>query len=70
MPDTAEQRLTELETRAAFQERLIQQLDEALASQQAQLNALRRRVDWLLCQTSGERDLIRRPEDDEPPPHY
>ncbi len=68
MPD-ADRRLTELETRAAFQERLIQELNEALTAQQKQLDELARQVAWLRRHAAGG-ETIRRPEEEIPPPHY
>ena len=70
-PDDLEQRLVRLEELAVFQDQTIAQLDEALARQQAQLDAREKQIDrlearmrilWLLfAETGGEHAL---------PPHY
>jgi SlyX protein len=66
-----EQRLIEVETRLAHQERLLGDLDQALSSQQAQLMRLEQ-----LCQTLVERlrslaeSAPAAPPGDERPPHY
>ena len=44
---TAEQRLEELETRLAFQDNTVQALNDALADQQRQIEALRMEVETL-----------------------
>jgi SlyX protein len=65
----ADERLTELETQLAFQERLIQELNDALARQQERLDGLERRLLALSRRADGG-DAIRRPEEELPPPHY
>ncbi len=64
-----DERLTELEMQLAFQERLIQELNDALARQQERLDALERRL-LALSHRTDDGDLIRRPEEEVPPPHY
>ncbi|MEM9256213.1 MAG: SlyX family protein [Pseudomonadota bacterium] len=74
MDQTSDQLIVELQSRLAFQEQTVQQLDEALSAQQQELLQLRRQVELLhermkeqasaLEQTGGS-DLSR-----ERPPHY
>ena len=64
-----EQRLENLETQVAFQEDLIQKLDDALISQQQQLLDLQRQMELLLNQIKMmEKAGPEAPE--APPPHY
>lgn len=66
---STEDKINELETRIAFQDELLQKLDDALASQQQQLMDLERRIKLLTEQIqqieSGSID-----PDNEKPPHY
>ncbi len=71
MDDTAERRLTELETRLAHHERMAEELSSVLFEQgrlidrlSAQLHRLRSRVAEL------EAGPQRAPQDEAPPPHY
>ena len=64
-----EQRLENLESRLAFQEDLIQKLDDALGSQQQQLLKMQHRLELLIEQIKLVEQSI--PESpDSPPPHY
>ena len=64
-----DQRLENLETRLAFQEDLMQKLDDALGSQQQQLLEMKRRLDLLIDQIKlVEKSIPESP--DSPPPHY
>lgn len=64
-----DQRLENLETRLAFQEDLMQKLDDALGSQQQQLLEMKRRLDLLIEQIKlVEKSIPESP--DSPPPHY
>jgi SlyX protein len=64
-----EKRLETLETQLAFQEHLIQQLDDALGSQQQQLMDLQRQIELLMDQIKTMEKMG--PEVPEaPPPHY
>jgi SlyX protein len=64
-----ESRFEEIETRAAFQEDLLQKLDEALSSQQKQILDLKDQLKVLGDQVrSLEAGLP--PIEDAPPPHY
>lgn len=70
-PDDLEQRLVRLEELAVFQDQTIAQLDEALARQQAQLDAREKQIERLearmrilwphFAETGGEHAR---------PPHY
>lgn len=70
-PTTLEHRLTELETRLAFQEHALGELSDALAAARAEIagNAelLRRALDDLK-QARG--DFFADPASEPPPPHY
>ena len=64
-----EQRLENLETRLAFQEHLIQKLDDALGNQQQQLLKMQHRLELLIEQIKlVEKSIPESP--DSPPPHY
>ena len=58
-----------LEIRLAFQDDLLQKLDNALASQQQQLMALEHRIK-ILTEQLKKVDLWPGEEEHEPPPHY
>lgn len=62
-------RMQEIETRIAFQEHLLEHLNEALTSQQKQLDALTRQIARIASHLESPQG-IRRPEDETPPPHY
>lgn len=66
-----ENRLIELETKVAFQEDLIEQLNQVITSQEVTISKLSRRlddvVDTIKTQSdSGIKDLSQ----EVPPPHY
>ena len=66
-----EQRITEVETRLAFQETTLQELNAALTDQQLQLGQLQELVKRLLEQLAeissrNQPDAAHEP----PPPHY
>ncbi|MBQ74372.1 MAG: SlyX protein [Gammaproteobacteria bacterium] len=64
-----ETRLEDLETKLAFQEDLIQKLDDALASQQQQLLEMQHKMGLLIEQVRMvEKTIPEAPEP--PPPHY
>ncbi|WP_207477112.1 SlyX family protein [Arenibaculum pallidiluteum] len=71
MSDPIEQRLVDLEIRAAHQERTIEELSSVLARQDRAIDALtarlRRLTERLLALEGG---WERSPQDDRPPPHY
>lgn len=64
-----DEKIIELEKKAAFQEDLLVKLNDALVSQQKQLTALQARVQALQDFISRG-DLVKRQEDETPPPHY
>lgn len=71
LPEQLEQRIVELETRLAFQEQALVELNDALAASriEAAENAevLRRTLD-ALKQSRGE--FYADPSEEPPPPHY
>ncbi len=68
---TPDDRITELETRLAWQERLIGELNDALAAQQRQIDALEQALGQMRDRLLAALDAgIARPDEDAPPPHY
>ncbi|MDX8402416.1 MAG: SlyX family protein [Mariprofundaceae bacterium] len=66
-----ESRLIEMETKLAWQERLIAELNEALADQQRQIDRLEQALREARAQLRAALDAgIARPGEDAPPPHY
>lgn len=61
--------MEDLQTKLAFQEDLIQKLDEALGSQQQQILDLNRRVELLMQQVKMMENALPEPPQS-PPPHY
>lgn len=64
-------RITELETRLAFQEQALSQMSDALAEARAEIarqSELLRRALEQIRQNGGE--LYADPADEPPPPHY
>jgi SlyX protein len=69
MSDT--ERLVELETRLAFQEHTLSELNGIVADQSRELIALRRQLGQLLDDLRTMRGLIGAdPASEPPPPHY
>ena len=64
-----EQRLVDLEIKASFAEDLLDELNRLIASQQAQIDALTRRLDQMQEQAADETTHFRSLRD-ELPPHY
>ena len=62
-------RMQEIETKIAYQERMIESLNEALTDQQKQLDQMRGMLARLEQRLAGG-DEIRRPDEEVPPPHY
>lgn len=66
-----ENRLIDIETKLAYQEQLLEELNQVVTQQQARISQLEE-----LCRTLAERlrsqgDVAGGPDaDDEPPPHY
>ena len=66
-----EERIIELETRLSFQDRLLQELNDVIAGQQKQMDALEKDMRCIRehLKTITPEDVTR-PEEDVPPPHY
>jgi SlyX protein len=65
------QRIAELETQLAFQEDMLQTLNDIVTRQQSQLDKLSQEVEGVLLQLQQLSDAMRAPEGEEaPPPHY
>lgn len=69
MPDN-DIRLQDIETKISYQELLLENLNEALTSQQGQIDALKRQIDSISQMLKSPQEHINRPEDEVPPPHY
>ena len=72
-PDATDQRLTELEIKASFQEDLLDQLNQVIVRQQQDIAQLRRDMDTLRQQALQATDAgpgLLRDLRDERPPHY
>ncbi len=65
-----EDRITELETRLSYQDRLIQELNEVVTRQQDQIDRLTRDLERLFRQMQGQQSGLARPDEEAPPPHY
>ena len=66
-----EERLTELESRVAFQDDTIQKLNDVLVMQQRQLDRLSKQVEEIKEQlTTIAPSLIADVDKETPPPHY
>jgi len=63
-------RLQDIEYKIAFQERLLEQLNEALTGQQQQLDDLRRQIRDMNRNIESQNEQFSRPDDEAPPPHY
>jgi len=63
-------RFEDIETKLAFQEHLLESLNEALTGQQVQIDTLRKIVKQLNQQIDMGSEQIKRPEEETPPPHY
>ena len=70
MPDTADliARLEKLETRIAFQDQNIEDLNTAITSQWAEFDKLRREISRLSAQLADADAGAQ--SDGQPPPHY
>lgn len=66
-----EEKIIELETKLAFQEQLLAELNDAMTSQQKQLVILQRDYQQLLTRFNDylENQPVA-PQDEPPPPHY
>lgn len=66
-----EERLTELETRAMYQERTIQELNDMVYRQELAIVRLQQEMERLRQQLAVAAPSINRTEEEEtPPPHY
>jgi len=65
-----EDRFQRIETKIAFQEHLLEALNDALAGQQQQLDVLLKKFHHLSQQIESFGGQISKPEDESPPPHY
>ena len=67
-----DKRITELEKKAAFQERLLQELNDALVGQRKEIEALKRQVSALKDQAAGKgaEGLVKDLDEEDLPPHY
>ena len=66
----SEDRIARLEEQIAFQDDVIQKLDDALADQQKQLMEAERKVELMIQQLRKLEANQPAPLDDEKPPHY
>lgn len=65
-----EQRVTELESRLAFQDDTIHALNSSIVSQQQQIDLLERKVQLLVKAHNELLEQWRETDDNIPPPHY
>ncbi len=68
--DDTERRLTDLEVKASFSEDLLDQLNQIVARQQDQIDALRHELAGLRRQLPEDGAVPYRSLRDELPPHY
>ena len=69
MEDKITKKIESLETRLAFQDDLIQKLDDALADQQQQLMTMAEQIKMLIAELK-KIDWSPGEEANAPPPHY
>lgn len=66
-----ENRLIELETRLAFQDHTLQELNAVVVRQQREIDALTRELEMLKAQFKAlAPDLVGSRAEEAPPPHY
>ena len=66
-----EDRLIELETKLAFQETTLHELNEIVTAQQDKIDILQQAIQQLHERMkSMSEEAVRDPEDEPPPPHY
>ncbi|CAD5109071.1 SlyX family protein [Zestomonas carbonaria] len=65
-----EERITELESRLAFQDDTIQALNDVLVAQQRVLERMQLQLAALAKRQEDMQGWIDGPQDDAPPPHY
>ncbi|HQP91622.1 MAG TPA: SlyX family protein [Candidatus Omnitrophota bacterium] len=64
-----DKRLIEIEKKISFQEHTIADLNKAIIDQQKQIRTLEAQIKHLKEQVTGP-DLVKKQEDETPPPHY
>lgn len=64
-----EQRLTDIERKIAYQDKLLEELNEVVIELSDRIKHLESRQKALKEQFESG-DLVKRPEDETPPPHY
>ncbi|MBF0569835.1 MAG: SlyX family protein [Candidatus Omnitrophica bacterium] len=64
-----EDRITELEKKAAFQEHLLAQLNEIVREQEKKIALLEKQIKAVKDQARPE-DMVRPLSEETPPPHY
>jgi len=66
-----EARITELETRLSYQDRLMDELNEVVTRQQDQIDRLVRELKGVREHLKGQQGSgLARPDEEAPPPHY
>jgi SlyX protein len=69
--DPMNERLVELETRVAFQDRTIQELNEVVTRQQTRIDRLARELESVKAHLASLAPALVIPQEEEkPPPHY
>lgn len=64
-----EQRITELERKVSYQDKLLEELNEVIFELSQRLKQLEARQKAMKEQFDSG-DLVKRPEEETPPPHY
>lgn len=67
--DKIEERIIELEKKVSFQEHTIEELNEVIIVQQKEIDEFKKSLNHLKEQLSSD-NLVKKQEDEEPPPHY
>ncbi len=65
-----EARIIELEKKILYQDRTIEELSQEVADQQKQIANLERSLKLIKAQLESGGDLVKKIEDEVPPPHY
>lgn len=65
-----ENRVIELETKISYQEHLLQELNDVIASQQQQIDRLEKELQRIREHLKGDSGQLARPGEEAPPPHY
>jgi len=69
-PDSLVQRLDQLEAQVAYQDRTIEDLNQAIVDQWRQIEVLTRQVQRLSEEVKRAGEMIAPAGDEPPPPHY